>query len=71
MKCGIHGGRSTLVSGFDQGARSWDVADKLSLSAPRLYIPISGGTTYHGILRPKRTGIAVARALVRISGQLV
>jgi hypothetical protein len=64
-------GEIHLVSGLEQGAQSRGVEDKLSLSGPRPFIPISGRTTYHEIPAPKRTGIAVARVLVKISGQFL
>ena len=64
-------GKSTLVSGVEQGAQSRGVEDKLSLSGPRPFIPISGRTTYHEIPAPKRSSIAVARVLVKISGQFL
>jgi hypothetical protein len=96
------------VSGLDQYVMASGATDTMSPLAARLYSPISGRTTYHGIPAPKRTvaplghaapaaspatatarslqgrpqillaasfqkrsGIALARVLVKISGQLL
>jgi hypothetical protein len=54
MRCGLHGGNSTLVTGLDPRARASVQADKMSLTAARPHNPISRRTTYHGIPPPKR-----------------
>jgi hypothetical protein len=54
MRCSIYGGKCSLASGVDQGAKGRGESDKMSLSAARPYILTSGRTTYHGIPAPNR-----------------
>jgi hypothetical protein len=54
MRCALHAGNSTLVTGLDQRVRASVKADKMSLSDARPYCLSSRRTSYHGIPAPKR-----------------
>jgi hypothetical protein len=74
MRCGPHGGNSTLVTGLDQGVRASAESGKMSLSAPRHKCLSSGRTTQarnspdqaqRHAARPRRLGVPHLKAPVR------
>jgi hypothetical protein len=49
MRCGIHGGNSTLATGLDQRVKESPKPDKMSFPPARHNCLVSGRTTYLGI----------------------